>query len=178
MEFQTAVNVLNPLFLYPTGAIFEQAERCAEVLANENADPGELFLSFSRTIRTETVEKLEELYISTFDMTRETPLDIGWLLFGEDYSRGTFLVRMRERLKRYNLPEGTELPDHLTHVLSIMGCMNDEELFDFATACVIPALRKCLDALKTETPYRTLLEGTLGLLEDHVGFAREDRSDV
>ena len=33
------------------------------------------------------------------------------------------MVRMREELRKYGLPETVELPDHIAHVLSVVAAM-------------------------------------------------------
>jgi len=39
----------------------------------------------------------------TFDINPACALEVGWHLFGEDYMRGQFLVRMREELSKYEI---------------------------------------------------------------------------
>ena len=39
--------------------------------------------------------ELEELYTRTFDNVAARSLEVGWQLFGENYARGTLLVRFR-----------------------------------------------------------------------------------
>ncbi len=48
----------------------------------------------------------EELYTRTFDLNPVCALEIGWHLFGEDYERGAFLVRMRDQLRRARARRG------------------------------------------------------------------------
>src|SRR6266568_3182701 len=56
----------------------------------------------------------QELYVQTFEFNPACTLELGWHLFGENYERGEFLVRMREQLRRHGIAESNELPDHLT----------------------------------------------------------------
>ena len=49
------------------------------------------------------------------------------ICFGEEYARGMFLVRMREEMRKYNLAESVELPDHISHVLAVVAAMPDDE---------------------------------------------------
>ena len=64
--------------------------------------------------------ELEELYTRTFDINPVCSLEVGWHLFGEDYNRGAFLVRMRGLLREHGIEEGAELPDHLESVLRVL----------------------------------------------------------
>ncbi len=114
--------------------------------------------------------ELEETYTRTFDVNPSCALEIGWHLFGEDYMRGQFLVRMREELAKYGITESGELPDHLTHVLPVLALMPEEEAHQFAHACVFPALYKMQTSLeKSESPYRHLIRCLVLLLETYCG---------
>ena len=66
---------------------------------------------------------LEEAFTGTFDVNPACALEVGWHLFGEEYARGMFLVRMREELRKYGLAESSELPDHVSHVLAIVNAI-------------------------------------------------------
>ncbi len=114
--------------------------------------------------------ELEETYTRTFDVNPSCALEIGWHLFGEDYMRGQFLVRMREELRKYEIAESGELPDHLTHALPVLASMPEEEAQQLAHACVFPALYKMQEALeKCESPYRHLIHCLVLLLETYFG---------
>lgn len=114
--------------------------------------------------------ELEEAYTRTFDVNPACALEVGWHLFGEDYTRGQFLVRMRQELAKHQIPESTELPDHLTHVLALVAAMPEDEARRFSHACVFPALHKMLAALdKSESPYRHVVRCLLLVLEHHFG---------
>jgi nitrate reductase molybdenum cofactor assembly chaperone len=90
---------------------------------------------------------MQELYIQTFEFNPACTLEIGWHLFGENYERGEFLVRMREELRRHGIAESTELPDHLTHLLPLVTCMDHEEAARMAGEYLLPALAKIRGAL-------------------------------
>lgn len=101
-----------------------------------------------------TTSEIQELFISTFDWNPATALDLGWHLYGEQYERGEFLVRMRVELRRYGLAESTELPDHLTHTLRLLGRMDDAAAEKFAREFTAPAVARLLAALEQKkTPF-------------------------
>jgi nitrate reductase gamma subunit len=102
---------LARLFEYPEESY---VQRCRDAGLNEFADE----------MTKLTVSGIQELFISTFDWNPATTLDLGWHFYGEQYERGEFLVRMREELRRYGVAESTELPDHLTHTLRLLGRMD------------------------------------------------------
>ena len=75
---------------------------------------------------------------------------------------------MREELAKYGIEETTELPDHITHVLAVIGAMPDDEATRFVTACVLPAVRKMHSALLgKDSPYGNVVS-CLALILHHV----------
>ena len=103
----------------------------------------------------------QEVYVQTFEFNPACTLEIGWHLFGENYERGEFLVRMREQLRRHGIAETADLPDHLRHLLLLIDRMDREEAADLAGQFVLPALAKIRSALK-DNPY----EGLIAAIEE------------
>ena len=100
---------------------------------------------------------MQELYIQTFEFNPACTLEMGWHLFGENYERGEFLVRMRQELRRYGIRESSELPDHLTHLLRLIARMEHEDAARLAGEFLLPALGKM--QLAEDNPYKPLVEG-------------------
>ena len=68
------------------------------------------------------------------------------------------MVRMREELRRYSVPESTELPDHLTHVLPVVARMDPESAEKFVGEYVAPPVAKLVAALEQKkTPFAILM---------------------
>ncbi|MDA7980806.1 MAG: molecular chaperone TorD family protein [Pirellulales bacterium] len=108
----------------------------------------------------------EEAYTQTFDNSPKCALEVGWHLFGEEYARGMFLVRMREEMRRFRIVESGELPDHLVHVLQIVAAMPANEAERFATACVLPGVKKLRDGVAAvSTPYEAIVVALVEVLE-------------
>jgi len=106
----------------------------------------------------------QELYVQSFEFNPACTLEIGWHLFGENYERGEFLVRMREELRRHGILETTELPDHLTHMLLLIDRMEHEEAAELAGLSLLPALAKIQDAIKGNS-YESLIAAVRTKLE-------------
>jgi nitrate reductase delta subunit len=66
--------------------------------------------SFVSEIEKMGVTDLEEFYTRTFDINPVSALEIGWHLYGEQYERGAFLVKMRELSRTLGVEESTSLP--------------------------------------------------------------------
>jgi nitrate reductase delta subunit len=105
-----------------------------------------------------SITDLEELYTRTFDINPIASLEIGWHLFGETYERGAFLVKMRGLLRQYHIEESSELPDHLTQCLMVVGRMPKAEADEFVSTYLRTSLDKILEGFQgKENPYEHLL---------------------
>ena len=112
----------------------------------------------------------QELYVQTFEFNPACTLEIGWHLFGENYERGEFVVRMREQLRRYGITESTELPDHLTYLLVLISRMEASDAADLAGQSLLPALGKIREALK-DNPYLAVIAAAEAKLESDFPYA-------
>jgi nitrate reductase delta subunit len=107
---------------------------------------------------------MQELYVQTFEFNPACTLEIGWHLFGENYERGEFLVRMREQLRRYGIAETSDLPDHLRHLLLLIGRAAHNEAAELGGQFVLPALEKIREALNGNV-YESLIAAIKAKLE-------------
>ena len=113
--------------------------------------------------------EVQELYTRTFDIDPVCTLEVGWHIYGEDYARGAFLVKMRELLREHNILETRELPDHLSHCLMLLARLSGERADDFVARFLLPGMKKMFAGFdKKESPYRSLLEAVHGMTRvDH-----------
>ena len=98
-------------------------------------------------------------------------LDIGYVLFGEDYKRGRLLVEMQREQKEAGIICTPELPDHLPYVLQLLAVHEDKErACEMAHVLVLPALEKMLQNFKKDgNVYRHVLTAAAHLLEKDYG---------
>jgi len=158
--------LLAALLRYPTEGYTSEVARSCTVLANDDSEIGLLFRDFVQKTHSLSLEDLQVLYTTTFDLDPVCSLEVGWHLFGENYERGEFLVRMRGELRRLGVKESTELPDHLSHALEALGRMEPDEAADFAASCLFPALDKMIAGMKGKSnPFESVLIATTRLLE-------------
>src|SRR5690606_20722080 len=106
--------------------------------------------AFVEVVRTEPLTTLEERFVATFEMTTKRPLEIGWHLYGEQYKRGEFLVKMRNMLREHQVEESQELPDHLSHCLKLLPKMEDDDACAFLAHYLLPALERLLRGFQDE----------------------------
>jgi nitrate reductase delta subunit len=152
-------DALAGLLAYPDAGYHQQVAACRQALAVGHPDATQLLDRFAGRIAALSAEELEELYTRTFDLNPVCSLEVGWHLFGENYSRGEFLVTMRQELRRSALPESRELPDHLTHVVAAVARMEPTQADRFTVTYLLPALEKMLKGLAgKDSPYEKVLE--------------------
>ncbi|VAX41218.1 hypothetical protein MNBD_PLANCTO02-425 [hydrothermal vent metagenome] len=142
------------LLSYPTEEYIQSAELLYVIFSSEMPEAATKMATFGDAMSPLCLNEQEELFASTFDINPPCALEVGWHLFGEEHLRGQFLVRMREEIRRYNLPESAELPDHMLHVLAVIAAMPNDEAIRLVHSCIFSALKKMEEALKeTETSY-------------------------
>jgi nitrate reductase delta subunit len=154
---------LAALLQYPRGDFRRLLQSSQELAEASVPEAAALLADFNDQTRGLSPTEMEELYVGTFDFSSAGALEIGWHLFGEDYQRGAFLVKMREELRRLGIPESPELPDHLTHVLLILAKSEGPAADELALQCALPALDKIIAAIE-DNPYARILQAVRATL--------------
>ena len=171
MQEQTIYSRLALLFEYPEEGYGERALECLEELSREKSPAALLLEKFCAEIRHLTTDELQELFTRTFDLNPVCTLEIGWHLYGEEYQRGEFLVKMRQQLRAQEVEESIELPDHLTHALTLLGRLEPDEAAEFAGQYLLPALDKMRAGWqKNHNAFRALLDAAFVLLESRYPY--------
>jgi nitrate reductase assembly molybdenum cofactor insertion protein NarJ len=160
-----AFDSLAAVLSHPTRAYHRNVERCIDRLAARHPQAATLVNRFATRVRVLSGTELESLYSRTFDQRRVCSLEVGRHVFGDGPERGEFLERMRGALRRLGLAESSNLPDHLTHVLMVLGRLDAGEAPSFATALVLPALEEMLEGLEASgNPYQDVLRAAMLLI--------------
>lgn len=160
-----ACDALADVLAYPREGFDASIAACRERLAAGCPEAARPIAEFAAAVADRPLHELEELFTATFDFNPAATLEVGWHLFGEDYERGAFLVRMREEMRRFGVAESAELPDHLAHVLRVLGRSDAAPAHELARACVRPAVEKMRAALGDEAnPYGRVLRAVEVLL--------------
>jgi len=118
---------------------------------------------------TENLQTMQELFTRSFDVQAVTTLDVGYVLFGDDYKRGVLLANLNREHRNAGVDTGTELADHIPNLLRLMAVIEDEEVLqDLAYAILGPALLEMIGEFSTERiqkrnksyqeHYKTLIE--------------------
>lgn len=165
MERAAIYDHLASLLAYPGEDYRNRVAACVRALEQGHFEADALVAMFARRIAVMRLETLEEQFIQSFDMNTNGALEVGWHLFGENYDRGVFLVKMRHEMRRLALAESTELPDHLSHVLRVLGRLESPAAEEFAHEFVLPALAKMRAGLGVESPFGDILKAIQLVLE-------------
>lgn len=169
--------ILSDIFSYPDQY---QKARYKKALHLVNEELPHKFKGFRQLIDQQSVLDLkmqQEYYLKTFDVQAVCYLDIGYVLFGEDYKRAQLLVNLQAEHKKAGVDCGTELADHLPNVLKLLALTNDDEFAnELGFAVLIPAIRfMILKFNGTKNFYKTLLTILLEILKsDFTGEGLED----
>ena len=143
---------LAALLEYPTAAFLTTLKDC---LASGASDSD--VARFAHGVEGLSLERLQELYVDTFDLDPSCTLDLGWHLYGDTYERGAFLARLRADLRDAGIAESQELPDHLPAIIALLDRLEPARAAELR-ALVRPALERLHAALDARgNPYAYLL---------------------
>jgi nitrate reductase delta subunit len=170
---------LAAAFRYPEEDHLAVLERCRAAVEKGVPEAAAALSRFREELHARSPEEVQELYVRTFELNPVCALEIGWHLFGENYERGEFLVQVREELRRVGLKESRELPDHLTHLLPLVGRLPEPEAAELVREFLLPVIGKIQEALeRAASPYRHLAEAVRLVLAAGVSdFAKEAAYD-
>ncbi len=163
------LDALADLFTYPgPGADFaSQVSRCRSLAEERSPGRGEALAALEERARGMSQGEVEEMFTRTFEINPVCALEVGWHVYGEEYARGALMVRLRQELRQQGITETCELPDHLLHVLQLLGRLGPELADDLAGRYVLPALSKMIEAVADkDCPYSGLLEMTRDVVHD------------
>jgi len=146
MKDRNQYNLLANLFRYPKDGYADNVNEAAAMLKDNYPKAYEEIKPFVEVVNKNTTHETEEIFGQTFHIQAICFLDIGYVLFAEDYKRGDFLVQMKNEQREANNDCGEELADNLPNVLSLMALLKDEEfLGELAVRVMVKALKKMLE---------------------------------
>ena len=167
-----ALDALATLLSYPSGHFEESVRWAQECVSHESGSIAERLAPIAQLVAGGDLAVVEELFTRTFDMNPSCALEAGWHLYGEDYDRGAFLVHLRGQMRSVGVEESGELPDHMSHVLRLLGRLPEDEAGAMARSQILPALARLMSGFSDgENPYRAIVAATVDLLTARFGPA-------
>ena len=171
----SALDGLAALLAYPEEGYLQQAEMAREILADEYPGAACHLTEFTHAVRSLEIEELQELFTRTFDLNPICAMEVGWQLYGDEYKRGEFLVKMQQILNQHDLPSSTELPDHLTRILPLLQRVSPGEAEPLAREYIVPALGKMLAGLVGKlNPFEKVLKAVSEVLDNQIARRFEE----
>ncbi|MBS1943228.1 MAG: hypothetical protein JST38_20390 [Bacteroidetes bacterium] len=143
--------LMAELFRYP-GPDFHHRVAAVQGMFNaQYPEAAETLAPFVEWVRTTSAHRVEEVFSRTFHVQAICYLDIGFVIFGEDYKRGEFLVNMKQEQSLAGNDCGEELPDNLVNMLTLLPLLKDDAFrAELAGRVMMPALRKMLTEFSPE----------------------------
>ncbi|MCB9226932.1 MAG: hypothetical protein R2836_09705 [Chitinophagales bacterium] len=144
MNKELYISLAN-VFQYPTGDEYiENLEACYQLLKKHSKEAAETFKPLLDYANTHTLHDIEEVFAKTFHIQALCYLDLGYVLFGEDYKRGEFLVQMQREMKEHNIDTGCELSDNLPFILLLLTKKDEEFVEEFVANVLQPCMKMML----------------------------------
>jgi nitrate reductase assembly molybdenum cofactor insertion protein NarJ len=179
MDDRNHYRLLAGLFEYPYADSPEKIDRVRQFLDGKYVDATVELDEFIKRLPDDDLLTMQELFTRSFDVQAIATLDIGYVLFGDDYKRGELLANLNQEHHKANNDCGTELADHLPNILRLMSILRDEELVrDLAYAIIAPALLEMIGEFAVERlekknksyekHYKTLIETPVAIKNDAV----------
>lgn len=156
---------------YPGPDLADQVRLCACLLAPAVPDAATQLFDFLEVVERTPPGRLEEIYTATFDINPACYIYAGYLLFGESFKRGKFLVQLQEKYREHGFDVQQELADHLAVLFRFMAMLDPDELLaqELVEDCLIPVLGAMNANFKPDTeipnPYAFVLRAILSVLE-------------
>ncbi len=136
--------LLSTLFDYPNENYKKQMKEVAAALGTKYPTASVELEALLKLLPSDIYE-LQELYTKSFEVQAVTSLEIGYVLYGDDYTRGEVLSNLNAEHKAVKNDCGGELADHLGNVLRLIPMMKDQKLLtDLARLMVAPAVENMM----------------------------------
>lgn len=137
--------ILANLFKYPDDDFLLHLKECQDILNEFYPEAGKELQLFSDFMNSCSLDIKKELFTKTFDVQPICYLDLGYVMFGEDYKRGAFLLNMKVEQQKIDNDCGTDLPDNICNVLSLMTISKDDAFIeDLVWRIIIPCVKKMI----------------------------------
>jgi nitrate reductase assembly molybdenum cofactor insertion protein NarJ len=157
------------LFEYPVDGYVDGVERATQKLEQTRPEAVGDLRRFRELLPVESLRAMQELFTRSFDVQAITTLDIGYVLFGDDYKRGELLSNLNREHREAKNECGSELADHLPNVLRLLAKLEDQELIeDLVQEIIAPAVSEMIGEFTHERiekknkayrkHYKTLIE--------------------
>ena len=167
MENLNHYKILADVFRYPDKNLGDRMNDFLNIVTEQFPEQAEKVSQILDAFSKMTVLQQQEYYMKTFDVQAVCYLDIGYVLFGEDYKRAQLLVNLQSEHKVAGVNCGSELGDHLPNVLMLLAKTTDQSFVEeLGFIITTPAVRFMLIKFKNVSNiYKYMLEVLLIFLQ-------------
>ncbi len=138
-------NSISKLFDYPKDNYNDVVAEAIASLSNAYPEAKKELETFSELLPKQIFE-IQELYSKSFEVQAVTSLDVGYVLYGDDYQRGVVLVKLNEEHAKLHNDCGRELGDFLPNLLRLLPKLEDNEVkTEMVTMLMAPAVEKMIN---------------------------------
>ncbi len=170
---------LADLFQYPEEGFHENISKiCTEIKANYPKAEN-LLSDFEIFINERTTNQMQEYFVKTFEVKALCVMEVGYVLFGEDYKRGEFLVNIQNEHNKVQNDCKSELGDYLPNMLNLLPKMESKESADELGHCImVPAIKQMIQKfLDHKNIYLKLMRALLIVMQkDYANMTLEQYS--
>lgn len=172
--------LIAELFVYPSSNLPDSVNACEIEICKKYPESNSALTSFKKHLENMDLGKQQEYYSKTYDVNALCCMDLGYVIFGEDYKRGEFLVKIKNEQKLAGHNFDVELADYLPNVIKLFHYHKNKEFIKELAYCItIPALKEMLDKFKAPgNIYRKLLEMLLNILEKDFGSCNMQQINI
>lgn len=135
------------LFDYPDLEYPQRVRKVIDLLDGNYPEAVAELERFLELLPAQELGVMQELFTRTFDVQSATTLDIGYVLFGDDYKRGELLANLNREHLAVNNDCRNELADHLPNLLRLLAKVKDK---DFASELVQEIIAPALSTMISE----------------------------
>jgi len=155
------------VFRYPETRLEPYTENLLNAVVKIFPDKSQEILAVFKLQTGMSIGEQQEYYLKTFDVQAVCSLDIGYLLFGEDYKRAQLLVNLQKEHQRAKVDCGGELADHLPNILALLTKAAGKDFAEeLGFIILIPAIKFMLVKMKhVNNYYKIFLNVLLYFLE-------------
>jgi nitrate reductase delta subunit len=166
---QQIYRLFAALFTYPSPELYGEIRECYRQLMADYPEAAELINQFQIVANSTSGSRLEEIYTSTFDVNPVCFPYPGFQLFGENFNRADFMVKLQQKYMEYGFtPPPNELADHLSVMLNFLSTVDSDAVIarELVEDCLLPALEKMTAGFKEDNPYGVVVRSLLSFLQN------------
>lgn len=173
-------NAFSVAFGYPSTDYAYRISELQHMLNTDYPEAANALQPFTDWVTKTEYWQIEEVFTKTFHIQAICYLDLGYVIFGEDYKRGEFLVNMKREQFQAGNDCGDELADNLSNVLSLIPKLKDEAFREeLISLIMLPAFEKMLvefESSRIELKNKILRKKHNAVLQEDLQFGNVYRN--